>query len=236
MRRLLAMLLLAPPAPAGALTPEEVACIAERNRAVAALQQKWSNEAHDRAIASLTPKLQRIVGPPPKGTAGETYIIPDTLCCGVELGKLDAVVAVAHLALGSQAGPPQDLGVIVRKGERVFLTFRKVATVPALQTCEDGLAREMKPADAARTAGKVDESFRLEAEASTAYVRCWRTRAARRRRIPPSCGRPRNSPTPSPTRRSRGRSRASPSRSPTCPSPSCWPCRSRWRPSGSGRR
>lgn len=240
MRGLPAILLLMA-APACALTPEEAAYIAERNRAVAALEQKWSNEAHDRAIASLTPKLQRIVGPPPKGTTGETYIIPDTLCCGVELGKIDAVVsgevavttagllrhwlndkvtpppaldaaiadgeaiyatglvgdpavevyatlpiakppgatvAVAHLALGSQAGPPQDLGVIVRKGERIFLTFRKVAAVPALAKCEDGLARDMKPADAARAAGKTEEGFRLEAEASAAYVRCWRTHAS----------------------------------------------------------
>ena len=238
MRRLLGLLLLIA-APAYALTPDEAAYIAERDKAIAALELKWSNEAHDRAIAALAPRLRRIVGPPPKGTVGEASMTPDTLCCGVGSAKLDAMVfgevvvttegllrlwlgdkpkpplaleagldegseiystgvvgdaavevyaplpisrptgatrAVAHLALASQAGsfwPPPDLGVIVWKGDRVFITFRKVAAVPALPACEAGLAGDMREATEAFAAGKVDDSIRLEGDASTAYVRCW---------------------------------------------------------------
>ena len=238
MRRLLAVFLLLA-APAFALTPDEAAYIAERDKVIASLELKWSNEGHDRAIAALTPRLRRIVGPPPKGTVGEPLMTPDSLCCGSGSSKLDGMVygevvvttvgllrhwlsekpkppldldagidqgadiystgivgdaavdvhatlpivpppgttrAVAHLALGLPAGSlgtPKDLGVIVWKGDRVFLTFRDVAQVPELPACEAVLEKGMAQARSAWDARKIDDAPRLEAEASTAYVACW---------------------------------------------------------------
>ena len=235
---LLALFLLLAP-PACALTPEEAAYIAERDKAIAALELKWSNEGHDRAIAALTPRLRRIVGAPPKGAGGEPQMTPDGLCCGVGSSKIDGMMygevvvttegllrhwlnekpkppldleagidqgselystgivgdaavdvyatlpivqppgttrAVAHLAFASQAGslwPPKDLGVIVWKGDRVFITFRDVVQVPELPACEAVLAKGMAEARRAWDARKTDDAPRLEAEASAAYVACW---------------------------------------------------------------
>jgi hypothetical protein len=89
------------------------------------------------------------------------------------------VQAVAHLALASQSGalsPPREIGVIVQKGGRLFLYLDKAATPPELPACEPPLAAALDQAKAARAAGKVDDSFTLENEASDAYVRCWSVR------------------------------------------------------------
>ena len=69
MRTVLAFLLLLA-TPAWALSPEEAAYIAARDRAASALEQKWDSAAHDKAIGTLTPMLRRIVGSPPKGYPG----------------------------------------------------------------------------------------------------------------------------------------------------------------------
>jgi hypothetical protein len=238
MRLLLAFpLLLA--LPALALTPDEAGYIAERDKAIAALEQKWSNQAHDRAIAALTPRLKRIVGPPPKGTSGDASMTPDSLCCGVGSAKLDGMVygevlvttvgllrywlrskfkppieleagiddgadiyatgivgnaaveiyatlpivkppgvarVAAHLALASQGGaqsPPKDLGVIVWKGDRVFIAFRTVVQVPELPACEAVLAQGQAKVRSASDAGKSDDAAQFQVEAEDAYVRCW---------------------------------------------------------------
>ena len=237
MRTVLAFLVLLA-GPAWALSPEEAAYIAARDRAAAALEQKWDNAAHDKAIVTLTPVLRRIVGPPPKGYPGPGEMVRDSLCCGAGSDKLDAVAfgdavvtteglarhwlgekpkqpvdlearlnegedlyfgltgdagvtvyaalpierpagavqAVAHLALASQSGafwPPRDIGIIVRKGGRLFLYLDKAAATPELPACEEPLAVALDKARAVRAAGKADESFSLENEASEAYVRCW---------------------------------------------------------------
>jgi len=238
--RWLSALLLLLAAPAWALSPEEAAYIAERDRANAALEASWDQDIQDRAVEALTLKLRRIVGPP-KGFDGKGEM-NTTLCCGVGAGKLDGMAygdvvvttegllgrwlgalnpprdlaagieegadlyasglvgdaavdvyatvpitrppgatrAAAHLALASQAGslwPPQEIGVIVQKGDRVFLAYRKVTTVPSLPACEAVLAKGMADARAAWQAGKRDDSERLEAAASTAYVDCWNAHA-----------------------------------------------------------
>ena len=194
MRTVLALLLLLA-TPAWALSPEEAAYIAARDRAASALEQKWDSAAHDKAIGTLTPMLRRIVGPPPKGFPGPGEMVRDSLCCGVGSDKLDAIAfgdaavtteglarhwlgekpkqpidleaklregedlyfgltgdaavtvyaalpierppgtvqAVAHLALASQSGalsPPREIGVIVRKGTRLFLYLDKAAVAP----------------------------------------------------------------------------------------------------------
>jgi hypothetical protein len=64
----------------------------------------------------------------------------------------------------------------VQKGGRLFLYLDKAATAPELLPCEAPLAAALEKAKAVRAAGKVDESFALENEASDAYVRCWSTR------------------------------------------------------------
>ena len=87
--------------------------------------------------------------------------------------------AVAHLALESQAGafsPPREIGVILRKGGRLFLYLDKAAAAPEIPACEEPLAAALQRATTIRAAGKVDESFALENEASDAYVRCWSLR------------------------------------------------------------
>lgn len=240
MRTFLAFLLLLA-APAWALSPEEAAYIAARDRAAAALEQKWDSAAHDKAIGTLTPMLRRIVGPPPKGFPGPGEMVRDSLCCGASSDKLDAIAfgdaavtteglarhwlgekpkqpidlvakltegedlysgltgdaavtvyailpierpagtvrAVAHLVLASQAGafvPPREIGVVVQKGGRLFLYLDKAAATPELAACEAPLAADLDKAKSVRAAGKVDESFALENEASDAYVRCWSTR------------------------------------------------------------
>jgi hypothetical protein len=245
MRALLALLLLlaapALAAPAGAQTPQEAAYLAERDRANAALEANWDQDAHDRAVESLTRQIKRIVGPPLHGFNGKSEM-NTTLCCGVGSGKLDGMAygdvvvttegllgrwlaalgtprdvaagieegadlysnglvgeaavtvyaglpivrppgatrAVAHLALASQADalwPPQEIGVIVQKGERVFLTYQKVTTAPALPACDNALAQGLADARAAWEAGRRDDLPRLEAEAETAYVSCWNAHA-----------------------------------------------------------
>lgn len=240
MRTALTFLLLLA-APAWALSPEEAAYIAARDRAAAALEHKWDSAAHDKSIGVLTPMLRRIVGAPPKGFPGPGEMVRDTLCCGAGSDRLDAIAfgdaavtteslarhwlgekpkqpvdldaklregedlyfgltgdtavtvyailpierpagatqAVAHLALESQAGaftPPRELGVIVRKGGRVFLHLDKAAAAPEIPACEEPLANALQRARTFRAAGKVDESFALENEASDAYVRCWSLR------------------------------------------------------------
>jgi hypothetical protein len=240
MRTVLAFLLLVA-TPAWALSPEEAAYIAARDRAIAALEQKWDSAAHDKAIGTLTPILRRIVGPPPKGYPGPGEMVRDSLCCGVGSDKLDAIAfgdaavtteglarhwlgekpkqpidleaklregedlyfgltgdaavtvyatlpierpagtvqAVAHLTLASQSGalsPPREIGVIVQKGGRLFLYLDKAGATPELPACEAPLAAALEKAKAVRAAGKVDDSFALENEASDAYVRCWSMR------------------------------------------------------------
>jgi len=240
MRTVLALLLLAA-SPAWALSPEEAAYVAARDRAAAALEQKWDSAAHDKAMGILTPMLRRIVGPPPKGFPGPGEMVRDSLCCGAGSDRLDAIAfgdaavtteglarhwlgekpkqpvdldaklrdgedlyfgltgdaavtiyaalpierptgtiqAVAHLALASQAGafgPPREIGVIVRKGGRLFLYLDKAAATAELPACEAPLAAALDKARAARAAGKADDSFALENEASDAYVRCWSDR------------------------------------------------------------
>jgi hypothetical protein len=240
MRTVLAFLLLFA-APAWALSPEEAAYIAARDRAAKALEQKWDSAAHDKAIGALTPMLRRIVGPPPKGFAGPGEMVRDSLCCGAGSDKLDAIAfgdaavtteglarywlgdkpkqpidldaklregedlysgltgdaavtvyatlpierpagaaqAVAHVALTSQSGafaPPREVGVIVRKGGRLVLILDKAAAPLELPACEAPLAAALDKAAAVRAAGKADESFTLENEASDAYVRCWSLR------------------------------------------------------------
>ena len=109
------------------------------------------------------------------------------------------VQAVAHLALASQSGafsPPREIGVIVQKGGRLFLYLDKADAAPELPACEAPLAAALDKAKAVRAAGKADDSFALENEASDAYVRCWSTRVARNRpRIPPWSSRRNASPT-----------------------------------------
>jgi hypothetical protein len=240
MRRVLALLLLIVP-PAWALSPDEAAYIAERDRVNAALEANWDQAAHDRAVETLTQKLRRIVGQPLKGFDGNSEM-NTTLCCGVGAYKLDGMAfgevvvttegllrhwlaaqdpprdletglkegaglysaglvgdaavdvyaalpivrppgatrAVAHLALASQAGsfwPPQEIGVVVQKGDRILLTYRKVAQQPALPACEAALAKAMAGARTAWQAGRRDDSTRLEAEAETAHVECWNAHA-----------------------------------------------------------
>ena len=58
MRIVLAFLLPLLATPAWALSPEEAAYIAARDRAAAALEQKWDSAAHDKAIGTLTPMLR----------------------------------------------------------------------------------------------------------------------------------------------------------------------------------
>jgi len=240
MRLVVAFLLLLA-SPAWALSPEEAAYIAARDRAAAALEQKWDSAAHDKAIGALTPMLRRIVGPPPKGYPGPGEMVRDSLCCGAGSDKLDAIAfgdavvtteglvrhwlgekpkqpidlgarlregedlyfgltgdaavtvyatlpierpagtgqAVAHLALASQAGafsPPREIGVIVQKGGRLLLHLDKAAAAPELPACEAPLAAALDKARAVRVAGKIDDSFALENEASDAYVQCWSVR------------------------------------------------------------
>ena len=240
MRTVLAFLLLLA-TPVWALSPEEAAYIAARDRAAAALEQKWDSAGHDKAVGTLTTMLRRIVGPPPKGYPGPGEMVRDSLCCGAGSDKLDAIAfgdaavtteglarhwlgekpkqpidlevklregedlyfgltgdaavtvyaalpierpagtvqAVAHLALASQSGafsPPREIGVIVRKGGRLFLYLDKAAATPELPACEAPLAAALEKARAVRAAGKVDDSFALENEASDAYVRCWSVR------------------------------------------------------------
>jgi len=240
MRTVLAPLLLLA-TPAWALSPEEATYIAARDRAAAALEQKWDSAAHDKAIGTLTPMLRRIVGPPPKGYPGPGDMVRDSLCCGTGSDKLDAIAfgdavvtteglarlwlgekpkqpidleaklgegedlyfgltgdaavtvyatlpierpakavqAVAHLALASQAGafsPPREIGVIVRKGGKIFLYLDKAAAAPELPACEEPLVTALDKAKTMRADGKADDSFTLENEASEAYVRCWSLR------------------------------------------------------------
>jgi hypothetical protein len=240
MRTVLALLLLVA-APAWALSPEEAAYVAARDRAAATLERKWDSAAHDKAIGALTPMLRRIVGPPPKGYPGPGEMVRDSLCCGAGSDKLDAIAfgdaavtteglarhwlgekpkqpidleaklregedlyfgltgdaavtvyaalpierptgavrAFAHLALASQSGafgPPREIGVIVQKGGRLFLILDKATVEPELSACEAPLAAALDKAKAVRAAGKVDDSFALENEASDAYVRCWSMR------------------------------------------------------------
>jgi hypothetical protein len=245
MRALLALLLLlAAPvlaAPTGALTPDEAAYLAERDRANATLEANWDQDTHDRAVESLARQLKRIVGPPPQDFHG-AGTMNTTLCCGVGAGHLDGMAfgdvvvttegllghwlaeldtprdldaglkdgadlytnglvgdaavsiyatlpivrppgatrAVAHLALASQAGalwPPQQIGVIVQKGDRVFVTFQKVTTVAALPACEAALAKRLAEGRAAWQAGQRDELPRSEAEGEAAYLSCWNAHA-----------------------------------------------------------
>lgn len=241
MRTVLVLLLLLLAVPAWALSPEEAAYIAARDRAAAALEHKWDNAVHDKAMAALTLALRRIVGSPPKGFPGPGDMVRDALCCGAGSEKLDAIAfgdavvtteglarhwlgekprqavnleaklnegedlysgvtgdaavtvyaalpierpagtaqAVAHLALASQSGafsPPREIGVMVRKGGRLLLILDKATVAPELPTCEAPLAAALDKAKTVRAAGKADESFTLENDASDAYVRCWSQR------------------------------------------------------------
>jgi hypothetical protein len=124
MRMVLAALLLLA-APAWAVSPEELAYINERNRATALLELKWDSAAHDKALASLAPKLRRIVGPPPKGFSGTGDMVRDTLCCDGGANKLDAlafgdaVVTTEGLArrwLGEKPGVSIDLDARITDG------------------------------------------------------------------------------------------------------------------------
>lgn len=128
MRIVLAFLLLFA-SPAWALSPEEAAYIVQRDRAAAALEQKWDSAAHDRAIAALTPLLRRIVGAPPKGFDGKGDMVRDSLCCGVGSDKLDAlafgdaVVTTEGLArhwLGEKPNQPIDLDAKIKDGEDLY--------------------------------------------------------------------------------------------------------------------
>lgn len=240
MRAVLAFLLLVA-SPALALSPEEAAYVAARDRAAAALEQKWDSAAHDKAVTSLTTMLRRIVGPPPKSYAGAGEMVRDALCCGGGSDKLDAlafgdvvvtteglarhwlgenpkqpidleaklkegedlyfgltgdaavtvyatlpierpakaVQAVAHLALASQAGafsPPREIGVIMRKGGKIFLYLDKAEAAPELPACEEPLATALDKAKTMRAGGKADDSFAVENEASESYLRCWSLR------------------------------------------------------------
>jgi hypothetical protein len=141
MRTVLALLLLLA-SPAWALSPEEAAYIAARDRAAAALEQKWDSAAHDKAVGALTPMLRRIVGPPPKGYPGPGDMVRDSLCCGAGSDKLDAiafgdaVVTTEGLArhwLGEKPKQPIDLEARLREGEDLYsgLTGDAAVTVYA---------------------------------------------------------------------------------------------------------
>ncbi len=126
MRTILALLLLLA-SPALALSPEEAAYVAARDRAAAALEQKWDSAAHDKAIGTLTPMLRRIVGPPPKGYPGPGEMVRDSLCCGAGSDKLDAIAfgdaavtteGLARHWLGEKPKQPIDLDAKLRK-ERI---------------------------------------------------------------------------------------------------------------------
>jgi hypothetical protein len=137
MRTVLAFLLLLA-TPAWALSPEEAAYIAARDRAAAALEQKWDSAAHDKAIGTLTPMLRRIVGPPPKGYPGPGDMVRDSLCCGAGSDKLDAiafgdaVVTTEGLArnwLGEKPKQPIDLEAKLKEGEDLYFGLTGDAAV-----------------------------------------------------------------------------------------------------------
>jgi hypothetical protein len=136
--RIVLPLLLLLATPAWALSPEEAAYIAARDRAAAALEQKWDSAAHDKAIGTLTPMLRRIVGPPPKGYPGPGEMVRDSLCCGVGSDKLDAiafgevVVTTEGLArhwLGEKPKQPIDLEAKLREGEDLYFGMTGDAAV-----------------------------------------------------------------------------------------------------------
>lgn len=137
MRTVLTFLLLIA-SPALALSPEEAAYITARDRAAAALEHKWDNAAHDKAIGILTPMLRRIVGPPPKGYPGPGEMVRDSLCCGAASDKLDAIAfgdaavtteGLARHWLGEKPKQPVDLDAKVREGEELYLGLTGDAAV-----------------------------------------------------------------------------------------------------------
>lgn len=139
MRFVLSLLLLPLLAlPAWALSPEEAAYIAARDRAATALEQKWDSKAHDKAIAVLTPMLRRIVGPPPKDYPGPGDMVRDSLCCGAGSDKLDAiafgdaVVTTEGLArhwLGEKPKQPVALDARINEGEDLYFGLTGDAAV-----------------------------------------------------------------------------------------------------------
>jgi hypothetical protein len=142
MRAVLALLILLA-SPAWALSPEEAAYIAARDRAAAALEQKWDSAAHDKAMGTLTPMLRRIVGPPPKGYPGPGEMVRDSLCCGVGSDKLDAIgfgdaaVTTAGLArhwLGEKPKQPIDLEAKLKEGEDLYFGLTGDAAVTVYAT------------------------------------------------------------------------------------------------------
>jgi len=95
-RTILLLLLLAAPS-AWAQSPAERLYLAERDRAIAALEKKYDVEEYKRMSDALEVRMRRIVGPvtPPRGFAGIGYFSPDTLCCGIGTGKLDGIAFAA---------------------------------------------------------------------------------------------------------------------------------------------
>lgn len=93
MRRVLTFVLLIAAPFAWAQSPEERGYLAERDRAIAALEAKYDVEEYKRASDALEVRLRRIIGAvaPPMGFAGIGHFSPDTLCCGVGEGKLDGI-------------------------------------------------------------------------------------------------------------------------------------------------
>ncbi|MCX7362760.1 MAG: hypothetical protein NTV97_13000 [Alphaproteobacteria bacterium] len=97
MGRTILLLMLLAASSAWAQSPEERAYLAERDRAITALEKKYDVEEYKRVSDALEARLRRIVGPvaPPRGFALPGHFSPDTLCCGVGAGKLDGIAFAA---------------------------------------------------------------------------------------------------------------------------------------------
>ena len=124
MRAIVAFVLLLAAPFAWAQSPEERAYLAERDRAIAALEAKYDVEDYKRASDALEVRLWRIVGPvaPPKGFAGAGYFSPATLCCGVGEGMLDGIAFPA----GDDTN-----GIVIVTTESLLLHWLAARKMPA---------------------------------------------------------------------------------------------------------
>ena len=104
------------------------------------------------------------IGDVPQPSARTGQVLLRVLACGVCRTDL-------HIAEGEL--PPLHEDLI--PGHQIVGEIVEGAT-PELPACEAPLVAALEKAKAMRAAGKVDDNFALENEASDAYVRCWSMR------------------------------------------------------------